>query len=310
MPLPRFADVHVKRAIQNIAIGYQNPMMIAEQVFPTVPVDNQSDKYYTFDRGDMFRDQAANDRQPGSRAPRVGFNLSTDEYACKRISLGQGVPDMIVQNADEVVRPFERATANVMRQVLLRRERRLAADIFAISKWNTDVVGGTGFTQWNDFANSDPAANILTGKDAISLEIGVEPNLLIIGQDVLSDLRLHPDVIDRFKYTRVGIIGPAEIAQWLDIPRILVGGAPYNSANEGQTTSMARIWGKNALLLYVTDAPAIDEPSAGYTFQWQPVSTKTYREEAEEQDVVEANVNIDMKITSTISGYFFSACVS
>jgi hypothetical protein len=309
MPQPRFADVHVKRAIQNVAIGYQNPAFIAEQIFPTVPVDNQSDKYYTFDRGDMFRDQAENDRQPGSRAPRVGWNLSNDEYACKRISLAQGVPDMTVENADEVVRPFERATANVMRQVLIRRERRLAADMFTTGVWGTDKTGTTDFSKWSDFANSDPAKDILVAKDAVSLEIGVEPNLLVIGQDVLRSLRLHPDAIDRFKYTRVGIIGAAEIAQWLDVPRVLVGGAPYNSAAEGQTVSMARIWGQNALLMYVTDAPAIDEPSAGYTYQWQPVSTKVFREEAEEQDVTEANVNIDMKVTSSISGYFFSDCV-
>ena len=73
---------------------------------------------------------------------------------------------------------------------------------------------------------------------------------------------------------------------------------------------MALIWGKNALLMYVTDAPAIEEPSAGYTFQRRDASTKTFREEPEEQDVVEANKDIDMKITATDCGYYFSAAVA
>jgi len=309
MPEPKNADAHVNAAIQDVAIGYENSLYIAERVFPSVNVAHKSDVYFKFTKGDRFRDEAANDRQPGTRAPRGGWNVTTEPYACKRISFGQGVPDMIVDNADDVVRPFENAASHVMEQINIRRERRLVTDIFATGKWDTDVVGGVGADKWDDYANGDPAKDISDGVDTILQNTGMKPNILVMGHEVMSALKQHPDAIDRYKHTQTGILTEAQVAAWLDIPTVLVGDAVYNSAQERQTTSMSFIWGKNVLLAGVTNSPSIDTPSAGYTFNWQGVSTKTYREEAEEQDVVEANVDLDMKLTASDLGYFFSGIV-
>lgn len=309
MSEPKFADAHVDAAINEIAIAYTNPLYIAERVFPTVPVNHKSDKYFIFTKGDRFRDEAENDRQPGTRAPRGGWNVSTETYSCKRISFGQGVPDDLVDNSDDVVRPFENATNNVMEMVNIRRERRLVTDVFTTGKWDTDKTGGTDVDKWDDYSNGDPSKDISDGVDTILSNTGARPNVLVMGHEAMSALKLHPDVIDRYKHTQTGIVTESQVAAWLDIPTILVGSAVYNSAVEGQTTSMGFIWGKHAMLLHVTGAPSIDTPSAGYTFSWKDVSTKTYREEAEEQDVVEANHDLDMKLTASDLGYFFSGIV-
>jgi len=70
------------------------------------------------------------------------------------------------------------------------------------------------------------------------------------------------------------------------------------------------IWGKNALLLYVPSAPAIDVPSAAYIFQVKGVQTRSWREESPKQTVVEASIAADIKRTATKAGYYMPSVVA
>ena len=63
MPKPTARDVHIDRAATNISIAYRNNAYIAEEVFPIVPSDKQSDLYFVFDKGSWFRNRS------GPRAP-------------------------------------------------------------------------------------------------------------------------------------------------------------------------------------------------------------------------------------------------
>ena len=48
MSLPTPKDAHKDAALSNIAIGYRNPMFIADRVFPHVVVAKQSDYFFKF----------------------------------------------------------------------------------------------------------------------------------------------------------------------------------------------------------------------------------------------------------------------
>ena len=307
MPNPRASDVHIDKAITNVAIRYSNTQFVAEQVAPRLTVEKESDKYFTFTKGDWFRDEADDDRQPGTRAPRGGFDLSNDNYALKEIAQASAVPDRIANNADRPLRPFEDASRWCSQMVNLRKERRCASTLFAASTWGTDK---TVDNAWSDFVNSDPATDIAVGKDTVMQNTGVTPNRLLIGQEVFKYLRMHPDALDRFKHTQTGILNQAQVAQWLDVDQIIIGTAIVNTAAKGAADSMSYIWGKNALLMYVTGAPSISEPSAAYIFQKAGVRTKRFREEAEEQDVVEVQHLVDIKRTATDCGYYFPSVVA
>ena len=56
---PTPGDVHVNVPLTNISIAYlQNASnFIASRVFPNIPVQKQSDRYYTYDRGEFNRDE-------------------------------------------------------------------------------------------------------------------------------------------------------------------------------------------------------------------------------------------------------------
>lgn len=307
MPQPRVSDVHVDRAISNVAIRYSNGLFIADTVAPQVNVANESDKYFVFTKGDWFRDDADNDRAPGTRAPRGGFSLTTETYSLFEAAHASAVPDRVRDNADDPLRPFEDASRYSSQMVMLRRERRAAATLFGTGSWGTDK---TVTNQWSDFTNSDPAADVATGLDTIMSNTGQQANTLVIGREVFTQLRQHPDGLDRYKHTQTGILSAEMVAAWLGVERMIVGNAIVNTANEGASVSMSYVWGKNALLMYVTDNPSISEPSAAYTFQRGGLATKRWREEAEAQDVVEATLLARTIQTASDCGYYFDAVVA
>lgn len=310
MAQPQLSQVHINRAISNVAIRYSNQQFIAGRVAPVVPVAKRSDKYFKFGRAAWFRDAASVNRRPGARAPRGGYPLSDETYDCKEMAFAHPIPDQIFENADDPLKPYENGMDFCMQMVMLRLERLAAANLFVSSTWNS----GTDHTvtyYWNDYVNSDPAADVATGKEAILKATGFDANRLLIGVEVFNDLRLHPDALDRFKHTQVGVLNEAQIAQWLDVQEVVVGRSVYETAEEDATSSPSFVWGKNALLSYVPANPAIDVPAAAYTFRKGNVpETKQYREEAEAQEVVEAKIEADVKRTAVEAGYYYASIVS
>ena len=72
MAQPSLHSVHIDAPLTNISVAYLQAQtnFIAPRVFPVVPVDKQSDLYFTYTKNDWFRDEAK-PRGAGTRV-RVG----------------------------------------------------------------------------------------------------------------------------------------------------------------------------------------------------------------------------------------------
>ena len=101
---PGIHDVHIETALTNISIAYRNDGFIATEVFPVIKVNKQSDKYFKFEKTAWFRNEAGV-RSPGSRAPRIDYFLTAEQYTCVEFAAAKGVPDEIVANADSPLTP-------------------------------------------------------------------------------------------------------------------------------------------------------------------------------------------------------------
>ena len=57
MPQPTASDVHVNTPLTMISIAFLQDQseFIADQCFPTVPVQKQSDRFYVYDKDAWFR---------------------------------------------------------------------------------------------------------------------------------------------------------------------------------------------------------------------------------------------------------------
>lgn len=308
MARPTVRDVHQDAALSQISIAYRNPTYIARMVFPEVGVENKSDSYYIFDKGAWFRIASRAQRAPGTRAARIDYSLTTGTYQCIEYSLAKGVPDEVRKNADNPLNPETEAVEFVTDALLRLQEDRVASLVLTNGSTNWANVA-TPSTKWDD-DTSDPVGDVETGRTTIAKTSGILPNTMVMGFEVWSALKQHPDLLDRIKHVERGILTPSIAATVFEIENIHIGTAVKEKALEGATGSMAYIWGEECTLLYVPSSPGLMQPAAGYTFAWTPFSTERYREDQEKQDVFAVAHDVDEVITGSDVGYCLYNCLS
>jgi len=304
MTAPTRRQVHIDSALTNVSIAYRNTSYIGEVVFPPVPVNHISDKYFVFDSSSWFRDEA-DTRAPGTRGPEVEYTLSSSTYSCQPISATKVLPDEVVENADAPLQERRAAVEFATDKVLLKLERDVAADVFGTG-WSTSATPGT---TWDDDA-SNPLEDVETGREAVVKLIGREPNVMVLGREVWTDLRHHPDLLDRIKYTATGIMTPELLAQLFAVEKLLIGNAVYDSAQEGATASVGFIWGKHAWLGWVPPNPGLMIPAAGYVFTWKGRTVEVFRRAEEKSNAYRAEQHYDVEVTCADAGYLFKSCVA
>lgn len=316
MAQPTASDVHVDALLTNMSLMFlQDTTHFAGwSVFPIIPVDKQSDVYFTFDRNDFYRDQMQR-RAPGTESAGGGYTVSTDSYKADVFALHKDIPDQIRKNTDNPLNPDRNAVQYLTQQAAIRSEIQWAADYFKSSVWGTDV---TPSNLWSDQLASTPIEDIQVGKRTILVSTGIEPNILVVGYDVWLQLMNHPEVLERYKYTTPDAITTEMVAKIFELDEILVCKAIKATNQEGETAAYSFIEGKHALLTYRPRNPGIEVPAAGYTFVWTGIGNgigmnaaiSQFRMDALKSDRTEIEMAWDNKLCSSILGYFFANVVA
>lgn len=308
-------DVHADAYLTSLSIGYKNDLYIADTCAPIVPVRRQSDIVPKYDQSHWFRNQAAI-RAPGTLSRRGGFTVNTDDhYYCPRFSFGFEIPDEVRDNTDEPYNLDRDGTAFVTDRLMMMREVTWAGKFFITGVWGADV---TPNPLWSTYGTSTPLVDITNYQDAVEGRIARMPNKFILGKQVFSVLKWHPNVMDTIKYVQKAVVTTDLMASLLDIEQVMVGRAIYTASPEGtpeDNVVYQRIWGKNALLLYTPGAPSLMTPAATYTFTWQRVPNSIQyftrkRNDEREVDILEGNTYFDQHITSKRAGQFINAPVA
>lgn len=336
MSQPTPGDVHVNVPLTNISIANVQDLkaFIATSVFPIVPSQKQSNRYFVYDRGDMLR-PGAKKRAPGTESAGGGYKIdSTPTFFCDPDAFHKDVDDPTRANSDDPLSPDRDATLFVTQQLLMRREITFGTKYMTTGVWGTDLTGvtsgavaGTSFLQW-DNPSSDPVGDVTNAIITILKASGFLANRLVIGAEAWQKLRNHPAVLDRIKYTQKATATPELFASLvaLDLKsngmivdfQVLISTAIQNTAAEGQTVSTSFIIGKSALLCYAAPQPSLMQPSAGYIFTWtgylgasaEAPRISKFRMEHLKSDRIEGEMAYDMKLVSSDCGVFFSGCVA
>lgn len=327
---PTPGDVHVNAVLTNISVAMiqSASAFVADRVFPNIPVKKQSDRYYTYDRGEFNRDEME-ERADGAETNGGGYKVdNTPTYYAPVYGFHKDVTDQQRANADSVLQLDTEATTFVTQKALIKREVLWVRKFFAPGIWTIGRKGVSGtpsgateFKQWNDAA-STPIEDVRAGKRAMLESTGFEPNKLVLGKKVYDDLLDHPDIVDRIKYGQTApgaaVSNEQTLAALFEIETIEVMRAIQNTAKEGQTPVHSFIGGKHALLVYAAKSPGLMTPTAGYTFSWtgllgsgaQGGRIKSFRMENLAADRVEIEMAFDQKLVSADLGYFFETAVA
>jgi hypothetical protein len=272
-------------ALSNMALAYyqSDAKAFAKSIFPICPVVLSSDNYYIFNKEDLLRDNWRRKPAYGKVDPAV-LSEHTDSYACQVDQMIMGIDrirqtDLVRRQGPRAVDPRTQRTKAMAGQANIHQDVIFASKFFKSGVWgheekgvDTTTPGENEFIKFSN-GNSDPVAIIDNRKTLMEQSTGRMPNRLAIGVNVYNALKLHPAILERVKYggstANPAMVTENVLAQLFGVERLTVQRSIMNKAELGQNADMQYIGDPNGFLLaYATDAPSINEPSAGYIFTW------------------------------------------
>jgi hypothetical protein len=327
MPQPSSQQTHVDAMLTNISVAYMQSedAFIADKVFPKVPVQKQSARYFKYLKEDWFRDEAEL-RAPATESAGGGYEIdNTPNYYCNVYAYHKNLDDQTRNNTDSPLDADRSATEFVSSKLLLRRELAFMNTYFKTGIWGTEVAGvaatpTAGQTlQW-DQTGADPIGDVADACIAMVAATGKRPNVLTLGPQVYNALKQSPAILERIKYTQRGIITTDILAAMFDVPKVVVAWGIQNTAAKGKTATMGFIYGKHALLSYAAPSPGLQEASAGYIFTWTGYAGAGAYGNAvyniptpllgRNSIRIEGEMAFDMKVVASDLGYFFNGIVA
>ncbi len=299
--------------LSSVAQGYRNAELIGSALFPHVPVGARAGKVIAFGKESFMAYDTA--RAPGGPIKRINLGYSNDSFALVDHALSASVPIEVMEEARAVpnINLASSAVRTVQDALALRLEIEQA--VLATTAGNyasSNKLTRTSTAQWSDHAAgvSDPIKDIETAKETIRSKIGRRPNVVVMGAAVLAQLKMHPKIIDRIKFTGRDIATVELLASLFGVQKVLVGDA-VSASDSGVFSD---VWGKNVVVAYTElgSQAEMGRPSYGYTYQlngYPMVAPPRYDEDFRTwiYDVVDA---VKPVIAADLAGYLISAAVA
>ena len=321
------------RYLTNMSMAYfANPTdWVATKIFPICPVALSTSYYYEFLKGDLARDNVQRKPAYGKVNPAI-MGHTDHTYKCEVdqviVGIDQiGTLDYQRSNAPSSIDPRRSKVRFTAEQMNLHLDVQFAQNYFKSGVWENEYTGiasgtpsASQFLKFSD-SNFDPVHFFNKLRREIKLNGRREPNKLALGYDAYIALTEHPDILERVKYSgstpNPAIVNKNVLAQILGIQEIAVLESTYNVSEPGQEDDMQFICDSaGALLCYTTPSPAIDEPSAGYTFTWDMLGNGDYMatdqfegENGTHTEFIEGLISTDMRKTADDLAIYLSECV-
>lgn len=313
---PSGPDVHHDVLLSTVAVSAfsdGSDEFIADQLFPSVGVGKQSDKYPVINKGAFLRIPNTA-RAPKTQAKRIEFDVSSDSYFADNYALAGENALEDLANADMAFQLRENTTRLVTLGLRRDQENRIASLVTSATNLGSGTIL-SGTSLWSDYVNSNPIADVRTGQAFIRQQTGLRANTMLIDEDTLEIARQHPLLLEMYKYSRGGTVSDEELMRVFRVQKLIVAAGIKENALEGGTSSVTNIWGNNVLLAHIEPAVSLQTMTLGLRFQWTPegfpapFSVGRKREEGAGSrwvEIVESQYFQDEKIIATDLGYLIA----
>jgi len=275
---------------------------IGLELMPLFDVPEQSSDYPKIPIEALLKLLPSVERAANGTYQRDDWNFETGTYKCKEFGLEGRVEDT---EAKLYRRFFDAEQVAVMRvtdQLLRQQEKRISGALF-----NTSNIPNTSnvTNEWDKPSSCTPKADVLAGKQAMRAASGLEPNALAMSKKVFENLLICAELKDYLKYTNPHLMSTFEaqkqiVAQYLDVERLLVGNAIYDSTKKGKNFTLADVWNDEYVLLAKVASGSNDlrDPCLGRTFLWTEDSPENliveqYREEQTRSNIYRVRHYVD-----------------
>jgi hypothetical protein len=282
--------------------------------------------------------------QPDNRASSAGYGrakwtFALWSYATQEHGWEEALDDHNVAVFRDIYDAENIAAMRCQDVVMRNYELTAAGAVFNTATWNNSgravgnelaCVCGTTYGNdtfgpaWSNKSGCTPIDDVELLKRRVRANSGLEPNAVILNQVASWNAANSDQVTQRIKYsdfqdprylsdfTMIANL----LAQLWQVKHVLIAGGHKNTANQGQSAAISRIWSDSYVMaarVAETDDPR--EPCIGRTFMWPEdgaaapgteeeiaVLVEEYREEGVRGSVVRARTNYDLEIMYAHAG--------
>ncbi len=303
--------VHVDSTLASVSIQYKNGEYIGDMLMPVAPVGKMSDKYFIYDKRSRL---AYPDDTIGARgdANEINETRSTDNYSCQDYGYKNFLDGQTLENQDAPLNEMVDLVESISEGIAFRREKRIASKLTTATNYPTGnkatIAAGNA---WDSAGGGNPVKNLQDARAALWTGRGPGKIVCWSSLEVFNVLSRHPQILDLFKYggTAPGLATSTMIAKFFGYDDYLVGEAREDTANEAQTASYGRIWGKFFGVTRVATRPSIRNASFGYTMRFGAVESDQWFDVAKGKKggyYARVSCSEDHKIVASDTGYLFS----
>lgn len=318
--------------LTNMSMAYFQAMdkYVAKSVFPMLPVQLSTAGYYKFNKGDLARDNVRRKPQFGKVDPAI-MGHTDESYSCYVDQVIVGLDQIGMLNfqrskAPGVIDPRRAKAKFIAEQMNTHLDIMFAKAFFHKDAWANTWTGGTShssigrtFIRFDD-DNCDPIVLFDELFTLIKQTGRRTPNKLALGINAYHALKNNPHIVERVKYSgstpNPAIVNENVLAQLLGVNKVVVFESTYNAAGLGEEDDMRFICEPDdALLVYSTDTPAIDEATAGYIFTWDMLGDGNFMptlqypgEGGTHSEFIEGLMATDMKKTADDLAIYLHGC--
>jgi hypothetical protein len=277
-------NVHIDVVLTQISVAWPNEGLVGQVLFPSVPVQKQSNKYYIFQGREGWYPALDDARAPGTEANEVpGLTVSVGSYYAQEHALQIAVTDEERENADSPLSPDVDGTEMLASRIALGKEYRIYTLVTTAANFNATLTASLGDAatasfgpHWDGLTNAGaatatpptPVKDIRVAMRLVHKLAFLQPNVAVIPYKVMSALEDQQDFITRIQYVERAILTPDLVAACLSLSNVVVPGFGIATNNPGQTLALSYLWNREVLLAYNPPRPGLKVPAFGYQFTW------------------------------------------
>jgi len=295
--MPDINKLHTDALLSDLSVKYRNPDYIIPEFFPKRAVKKRSNIYRIYERN--FRIPETK-RAIGAESNKFYYDFSTASYQLVKNALKDYVADDEEENDD--LADLRAETTEQLTDALQRRMELDGCNLMTTTNWSLNV----SLAAANAFNANTTVSNPIPVFDTASLLVlrnsGKMPNVIGLNHEAHIAIKNHVSVLDRIKYTSAEI-DEVKIAKLLGADKYVVSKQSYDTAARGQASSLSSMWGDVAFFGYVVPNPGKKTQCTGVTFMKPKNLVKRWRVESRESDAIEANMDYDIRIISSLAGF-------
>lgn len=291
---------------------------IGNKVLPIVEVSQSSGQFGKVPVEQLLK-TATTLRSPGSSYNRGDGTFEVATFKTVEHGFEEVVDDREAELYAEFLNADQIAAMRAWHTVLLNYEQRCADLIFNTTTWTGAALTTSITNEWDDATNATPIDDVFAARDKVWDNSGVWANALVINRLVFLNLLKCDQIQERIESagagakSSAGAITQSMLAEVFNLDYIIVSGAATNSADEGQSVTVAPVWSNEyAMVCRVATGNDFREPCVGRTFHWSGDGSMTmgtveqYRDESVRGDVIRVRRDTDEVVLYAQMGHLLS----